>query len=370
MFDRRVMCIAASAWTLIVSLAEPAAGQEKWLESLHRATALHREGHSVQAARICEEATKQARAGAASDADLELIQFQQALIEIDAGNPRQSAARMEVIWRSRQNRLGPLHPETLVAQLFLGQAYAMTGDLNQGLSLLGPVARDLPRLLGADAPEVLVAEAAFAIALSDAGAPEKADKILSATVARIRKSPVGRENILSVMLGHLGTLKAMQHDTGQARRLVREALEIRRKAAILDHPRSIALYQTLGQAEIIAGRPKAALAALDEALVLAGRFWPPEHSERGALYVSLGLARLKSGDLAGAEEPLRKALSITEAALGPNHETVGGILAMQAELMRRQHRRDEARRLEARSREVFRQSQSQTVSVWSLTDSR
>lgn len=369
MCDRQVLRAGVPVWALALLLVSSAEGAEKWLDTLNRASILHEQGFVLEAVRVTEQAATEARAAGAAEPDIETIEFQQGLFEIDAGSLVQAAARIEPIFRQREKRLGSMHRQTLLAQLTLGQTYAMMGDVNRGLPLLGPAMRDLAAQLGPDAPEVWAAKTSFGIALTDAGAYDKADQVLTSAASHARKRAAGQEGLVSGIIGHLAMLKAMQNKPKQAERLVREALEMRENAGLLEHPRTIPIYLTQGQVELVLRRPQSAMVALEKARVLAQKFWPPDHPELTTLYAAFGLARLRSGDVKGAEEPLRRALALTEKTLGPNHPTAGAILAMLAEFMQRQNRIEEARRLESRSRDVIANA-DRTVSVWSLRDTR
>lgn len=105
-------------------------------------------------------------------------------------------------------------------------------------------------VLGPDAPEVWAARASFGIALADAGAFEQAEKTLSNVVSHARKQSPRNEGFVSGLIGHLAMVKAMRSEPKKAERLVREAIEMRRNAGLLEHPRTIPLYMTLGRPSI------------------------------------------------------------------------------------------------------------------------
>lgn len=356
-------------WLFTMLLIPLALGADQWRQTLDRAALLHGQGSLVEAVLVAEQAAKEARSAGASEGDVEMVEFQQSLFEIDAGRFPQAAAHIEPIFRQREVRLGPKHPKTLLAKVYLGQSFAMMGDIDRGLSFLGPASKEMMEVMGPDAPEVWAARASFGIALADAGAFERADKALSSVVSHARKQSPRDDGFVSGLIGHLAMAKAMRNEPKKAERLVREAIEMRTNAGLLEHPRTIPLYMTLGQIELVLRRPESALVVLERGRTLARKFWTPDHPELTSLYASLGLARLRTGDVRGAEEPLRKALALTEATLGPSHPTAGAILAMLAEFMERQNRSEEARQLQTRSREIMTNTNN-TVSVWSLRDAR
>jgi tetratricopeptide (TPR) repeat protein/predicted Ser/Thr protein kinase len=92
----------------------------------------------------------------------------------------------------------------------------------------------------------------------------------------------------------------------------------------LDDRRRAALANNLGNLDLGAGDPKAALARYEQALDGWRRSMGPEHADVATALGNIGRTKVRLGDVAAGLDALNQALAIREAALGPAHPHVGG----------------------------------------------
>ncbi len=181
---------------------------------------------------------------------------------------------------ARRARLGPEHPDTLVARYELGRAECNAGNLDAGLSRLEAVLDARTRAGGPDAPEALAVRVQIGFTLLDHGRFAEAAEVLE-PAARATERALGPDD----------------WDTINA-------------------------WINLGDVRRSLGDLEGALAAFDRARAgFDARGTSDDTYRRIALDMNVGLTRMELGDLDGADELLRRALA--NAAANGEEDTAG-----------------------------------------------
>lgn len=150
---------------------------------------------------------------------------------------------------------------------------------------------------------------------------------------------------------NLGELCRLQHKYADAEPLLRDALEILDGKTRSEHPYTAEALKNLALLMQETGRYTDAVSYSDRVLAILEK--SPNQAlliqvlnNRALLYVAMGRPAL-------AEECLRKALFTAEKSFGPEHPNVGGVLTNYAVVMRRMHRKSEAKQLEKRAKAIL-----------------
>ena len=152
------------------------------------------------------------------------------------------------------------------------------------------------------------------------------------------------------------TIGSTFRDLGQlddAERLLRAALETRRRVLGPVHVDVADTLSELGSLYIDQGKFETATKYLREALELRRQLLGPRHPAFAATLDDLAEALRGQGDLDGAERAYREAIEIRRNALGPGHKTVGDSIDGLAQTMVYRGNLEEAERLSRQALDIL-----------------
>ena len=121
------------------------------------------------------------------------------------------------------------------------------------------------------------------------------------------------------------------------------------------------MLQTLGSLYIRLGKYEGARRMIDEALQLRRAHLGGSSLDTAESLLLLGMAQNHLGDHAGAEPLVREAVAIGERVLGPNHWGVAFALTELGHSVARQRRYDEAQRIYERAAAMYRRTPSRAM---------
>lgn len=183
------------------------------------------------------------------------------------------------------------------------------------------------------------------------GRSAEAERLLMAAIGRAEQ--FGKEDPrLAQTLNDLGVLYASQGKKVEAEPLFRRSLEIIRETIGPEHPNAVSPLRNLGILYATQGKFAEAEALLRQALAIDLATLGPDHPEVAVALRNLAGFYAAQGNYPEAERLVRKSLGIQEKVLGPEHVEVASSLEVFAALLRKTHRDEEAKELEARAHEI------------------
>jgi len=210
----------------------------------------------------------------------------------------------------RERALGNQHPDTTRALNQLARLYFLERQYGKAEQLWTRVIHALEAALGPEHPEIGAASNNLAAAYVNESRFSEAETQVSRALSICEKSFGPEHPCVAASLTHLAAIRRKEHQYGEAESLFQRALIIEEKA--------------LG----------------------------PEHSEVFKTLSNLGTAYYIDGRYKDAEPILLRALKVGEQSLGAAHPEVIITLADYAALLRKLNRKGEARKLEARVRDL------------------
>jgi tetratricopeptide (TPR) repeat protein len=118
------------------------------------------------------------------------------------------------------------------------------------------------------------------------------------------------------------------------------------------HARTAAALNNFATASFLNGKRDEAFAYGRRALAILEPQAAQQPAELAKVLGNLGLFSLETGDTAGAEAYLKRAIAVAGPALGDEHPVLGPILQAYADLLRRTHRKREAKAAEQRAERI------------------
>jgi tetratricopeptide (TPR) repeat protein len=166
--------------------------------------------------------------------------------------------------------------------------------------------------------------------------------------------PSAEERADPVMLSDLASIRTRQRRFAEAEQLFRQVVDF------------VDRREDIGSLEVCAN----ALANLSELHYFAGRMSDAAASAREALRIYEGLAEnepaglikalanlavitASASETSEADDLFRRAIALCESRLGPQHPLHGTVLSRYAVYLRRTNRKGEARKVEAKARQIF-----------------
>jgi tetratricopeptide (TPR) repeat protein len=285
--------------------------------------------------------------------------FQKAQDQLVSGEYLLARDNFGKVWKDFAQTRGELDPHTIDARIFYAQLLTMTGKPGEAMNILGPMS-------GGNSRSAMLARAAFALALRQAGQLDRAAAMLKDLVRTFPSAQpadivhLGRMHCeLSVCLAYTGKFRDAEANAKEALRLLSIAGN-----PIPEHRISVNIV--LGQIYLLSNRDAEAYETLMKAREQAQVRWSPAHPELGILDGALGVVAYRAGRYEEAERRTRVALTAMEQLLGPDNMEVGLIARHLALTLEKQKRKQESREWKARARRILdRPRVTPQVSAWS-----
>ncbi len=226
---------------------------------------------------------------------------------------------------------GPDAPEVLDALTSLANSLRQQDRAGEALTLFQQVHDAWQRTKGDYYPATLRAAMALAIALTEAGAPERALPIALQTV-RVAEAVLGPEDPTTLLwrynvagiysdLGYLEEALAAYRATLPAYLAAAQDIRALRHAAVI--------AREIARTESALGRPDAAADAYAEAIVLVERAYGPRHPELAETMNEYGLELWRSGRRDDLPAFIEEAAALTRDAFGPRSFAMSEVMALQ-----------------------------------------
>jgi serine/threonine protein kinase len=242
-------------------------------------------------------------------------------------------AAIEVLQKARATReqlLGPDHPDTLQSMNNLANAYQAAGQLNKALPLLEQTLEKSKAKLGPDHPDTLTSMNNLAYAYRAAGQLDKALPLFEQALAK-RKAKLGPDH--PDTLTSMNNLANAYQDAGQLNKalpLFEQTLAKRKAKLGPDHPDTLTSMNNLAYAYRFAGQLGKALPIFEQALGRSKAKLGPNHPNTLIFMENLAQAYLAANHTAKAVPFFREFLAAKRKILGPDNPRYAGEIAVVA----------------------------------------
>lgn len=247
----------------------------------------------------------------------------------------------------------PSDPRIGVALNNLGSVYLVQGkylDAEKSLEESLPI---LERAMGSN--HVYLAQTVLhnlGTVYVESGQYAKAERVLRRALS-ITNATGGNAKTLATIEGSLGVVYVRCSRYDEAKPLLEDALTHEREALGPEHAGVAAALNNLAALHFKTGNTEGALSASREALKILESQAAAPPAELARILNNLGLLCTQAGSFAEAERYYRKGLAIAEPALGADHPLVGTLLEGYGDLLRRMHRKSEAKAAERRAKTIL-----------------
>ncbi|WP_426745010.1 tetratricopeptide repeat protein [Myxococcus faecalis] len=285
------------------------------------ATALRLQGRVEEAVARYEEALSlgERRLGAAhSSTNMVRVNLGDAL-QLQ-GRLTEALARYEEAMPALLAVHGDTHPRVASVLTSMGTAYADLGESRLAQKSYGEALAVQRRLLGPEHPDLALTYNNLASVMLDLGEPGKARPLLQLARGLWEKSLGPEHPRVASVLQNLAKADLAEGRLGAAHAGFERALAMRRKGLGPEHPKLVSTLTLLAEAKRRLEGPRAALATLQEAVLLAGKAQvTPADRAKALFWLARATwdsdgSREQARTLARqAEEALRKAPRTTEA---------------------------------------------------------
>lgn len=307
----------------------------------------------------------------------ELLPWKEALTRAETLKQQQNYTSAESVLNTtlgEARRAAPADPRLGVILNSLGSLYLAEGKLLDAERSLGESLPILERALGEN--HVYLAQTVLnnlGILYGDKGEYAKAERFLGRALAIAKASGGDPETVANLEDG-LASIYVRRGRYEEARPLFEDALMLARKTPGPDDSRSAGVLNNLAALLFRTGKTAEALAASRQALEILEPRAAARPAELAQVLNNLGFFCAQSGSLAEAENHYRRALAAAEPALGGDHPLVGSLLEGYGDVLRRTHRKSEAKAVERRAKSILARNSREnalglTVDARSLVES-
>jgi len=244
---------------------------------------------------------------------LAMLEHDLATALIDAGRISQARPLLVRSMATLEQVLGSEHPQLGTSHQTLGNALAMTGDL-EGARPHFEAALSIRRQSDPHGIDV-------AMALGNLGILAHQEKRLADARALLEEALVSFESLggpadprVHATLSNLAANATSRGDFDEARRLLRRQIELVTAYRGADHPSAGIAYNLLGDVERDAGVPAEAEVHYRRAVQIFERRRGSEHPDLGYPLTGLGEVLFEQGELEESEQTLRRALVLRSGA--------------------------------------------------------
>jgi tetratricopeptide (TPR) repeat protein len=191
----------------------------------------------------------------------------------------------------------------------------------------------------------------FAQLYVETGQPARAEMLLDHALA-IAQGAAGNGMSVAAIEDNLAAVYIREGLYRDARRLLEDALAICTRLLGPEDARNAPILNNLAAVAFETAEPEQALAYSRRALEILEKRPEQRPADFAKVVSNLGLFYSHNGDNAAAEECFKRALAVAQPILGADHPVVGAILGDYAGLLRRTHRKSEAKSLELRAKAI------------------
>ena len=224
----------------------------------------------------------------------------------------------------RAEHLGEEHVDTARSRVALAELLNYAGDYERSARLLEQALPVYRAHYGDEGEPVVLVRIALADQLRGNGDSGRAARLLERMLS---STPAIAGCDRATVLKDLGRIRIEQGRFVESRRMLEEALAIRRDLDGPVHPTVANVLDALGDLLEEEGSLELAEQRFVEALDIRRRIFEPDHPDIAAGLENLGALYREKGDHASAEELLREALEIYRSALGPDNLNAARVLA-------------------------------------------
>ncbi|MDW8130303.1 MAG: tetratricopeptide repeat protein [Bryobacterales bacterium] len=235
----------------------------------------------------------------------------------------------------------------------LGRLLSQRGQLREAASAYQQAMNEFAGAGNAHAKSLVRSAAGLVAIHLQAREYSKAKRLIQRVLASLPDEPCAdRLHLISA----LGVILARQGRLHEAERLFRDAARMSEEFPGPDarEAGAVALANLAGL-QMRMARNSEALASYQRALAIMEALPAPSPAALALTLADYGAALAASGDRQTAGELLRTAIATAQSRLGPDHEVLARVLEAQADWLREQGRKSEARKLRDEARRIFAQ---------------
>jgi hypothetical protein len=237
----------------------------------------------------------------------------------ESGSVAEAARYCQRLYATAVHRLGPDHPDTLVARHSLARWRGEAGDPAGAAAALQELLVDRVRVLGAEHPHTVATRHSLTRWLGEAGDPAGAAAVSEGLLAdHLRVSGAEHPDTLATR-HHLAYWRGEAGDPAGAADALEELLIDLVRVLGADHPNTLIAHQSLARWCGEAGDPARAVAVLKELLVDRRRVLGADHPDTLATRHHLARWLGEAGDPANAVTAFDELLADQLRVLGAEH---------------------------------------------------
>ena len=277
-------------------------------------------GNSITAREILDRASKEIETGLAKDPELQVRMMTRiGTVYTNLGLLSRAQGLLEKATEVARARLGPDHPDTLLAADQLGIVYEQSGLYAKAESLVRDTLERKRRAFGPEDDRTLWVQNNLGLLYFFEGKLVDAERLLVQGLA-IRRRQTGPEGPAALQAANnLSEVYLRADRLQQAEELLTATLEGKRRVFGHDHPSTLNTMTNLGILRAQQHRLADSEQLFRETLVGQRKVLGPEHPDTLGNVTNLGWVLTQEGLVTEGEALLREALSTASRALGPEH---------------------------------------------------
>jgi serine/threonine protein kinase/lipopolysaccharide biosynthesis regulator YciM len=226
---------------------------------------------------------------------------------------------LEQTLEGRTASLGTDHPDTLGTAHALAQAYHLGGQQSRALELMRQTVEKKTATIGPDHPGTLNSLNDLALAYHDAGQPARAVELLGPILEK-QKATIGPDHPHTLnSMNNLGLACRSAGQLKKAQSLHEESLEKTRARLGSDHPLTLTAMANLAETYRVAGQLDKAVPLYEQTLAKFKEKLRPDHPRTLAVMNNLAVAYGNAGRRDVAVPLYKQTLERRTATLGPDH---------------------------------------------------
>ncbi|MGW7002234.1 tetratricopeptide repeat protein [Streptomyces sp. NPDC054933] len=285
----------------------------------------HVRGDFPTAHLLADAASTAGEDGHGGDALTDRYELARALVGL--GRYAEAVDLHRAVLQTREELLGPDHPDTLASAHALGLALYGLGRWEEDERCMRRAAEGRARVLGTDHPDTIESTACLAEAVGEQQRWAEAEALARPNLTTSERA-LGTDHLRTLLSRiALAWIRSRQGEWGEAESLARTTITGSERTLGADHPRTLAARDLLAGVLIRQGRWAEAEEAARTVLTARERILGPDHPH--TLAIQTRLARV----LIGRQRP-EAALALTDAALETYERVLGRDHPLTAECQR------------------------------------